>query len=144
MHRETAPRGFHSKHPDPRHPYVDGSQGSHTSTGSGYFIGGHSVLPNEWRSVSRQRHHHGEWLLQWDVIRIIHRQGQCETAPQRVEDRWLPPGIQRSLHRLQDHPGVEIHPCMEETAKAERVRDTGIALTNGGGDARNGINNGGR
>ena len=45
----------------------------------------------------------GEWLLQWDVIRIIHRQGQCETAPQRVEDRWLPPGIQRSLHRLQDH-----------------------------------------
>lgn len=85
-----------------------------------------------------------EWLLQWDVIRIIHRQGQCETAPQRVEDRWLPPGIQRSLHRLQDHPGVEIHPCMEETAKAERVRDTGIALTNGGGDARNGINNGGR
>lgn len=33
---------------------------------------------------------------------------------------------------------------MEETAKAERVRDTGIALTNGGGDTRNGINNGGR
>lgn len=32
---------------------------------------------------------------------------------------------------------------MEETAKAERVRDTGIALTNGGGAARNGINNGG-
>ena len=112
--------------------------------GVGISLGGHSVLPNEWRSVSRQRHHHGEWLLQWDVIRIIHRQGQCETAPQRVEDRWLPPGIQRSLHRLQDHPGVEIHPCMEETAKAKRVRDTVIALTNGGGDVRNGINNGGR
>lgn len=33
---------------------------------------------------------------------------------------------------------------MEETAKAERVRDTVIALTNGVGDVRNGINNGGR
>lgn len=128
------------------YPYVDGSQGSHTSTGSGYFIGGTSYPmsggPSAVTGTTTGNGFYSGTSFGSSTVRDNVKQPLSEL---RICGYLLgfndPFTAYKTTLELRSH-GVEIHPCMEETAKVERVRDTGTALTNGGGDARNGLNDG--